>query len=220
MSEHWILIVVWIKIDDEWILIFYWICLTHWHIFVKEAAANGLNFLPVSVCTVGERHLYPLVDKATGVRVPDVIHGEAAGGEGGARQGIDLIANVRKKKSERGKKEVMQCLRQFHSAGCVNQKKPGIFNLRDFDHHREITNQTTFDGGTDAQCIGRLLAADPTCFPNTRSVVRDRAHAIRTNLKAPLASDPDLNRIKLQLLEKRIPWRSSFNTTLARKMYT
>ena len=81
MSEHYILIVVWIKIDDEWILIYYWICLTHWHIFVKGAAAIGLNFLPVSVCTVGERHLYPLVDKVTGVRVPDVIHGEAAGGD-------------------------------------------------------------------------------------------------------------------------------------------
>ena len=105
-------------------------------------------------------------------------------------------------KSERGKKEVMQCLRQFHSAGCVNQKKPGIFNLRDFDHHREITNQTTFDGGTDEQYIGRLLAVDPTCLPNTRGVVRDRAHAIRTNLKAPLGSDPDLARIKHQLLEK------------------
>mmetsp|Transcript_7277 Transcript_7277/g.22717 ORF Transcript_7277/g.22717 Transcript_7277/m.22717 type:complete len:907 (+) Transcript_7277:186-2906(+) len=81
MSEHYILIVVWIKIDDEWILIFYWICLTHWHIFVKDAAAIGLNFLPVSVCTVGERHLYPLIDKVTGVRVPDVIHSEAAGGD-------------------------------------------------------------------------------------------------------------------------------------------
>ena len=81
MSEHWILIVVWIKIDDEWILIFYWICLTHWHIFVKDAAAIGLNFLPVSVCTVGERHVFPLVDKVTGVRVPDAVHSEAAGGD-------------------------------------------------------------------------------------------------------------------------------------------
>ena len=57
---------------------------------------------------------------------------------------------------------------------------PGsAFNVRDFDHHREIIFQTAFDGGTDAQCEGRLLAADPACFPNTRSVVRDRAHAIR-----------------------------------------
>lgn len=154
---------------------------------------------------------------------PDVsagAPGDAAGGEDGARQGIDPIAEVRRKKSERGKDEVMQQLRQFHSAGCIDKRRVGIFNVRDFDHHREITGQTTFDGGTDAQCIGRLLAADPTCFPNTRSVVRDRAHAIRTNLKAPLASDPNLNRIKLQLMEKRTPWRSSFNTTLARKRYT
>ena len=78
----------------------------------------------------------------------------------------------------------------------------GIFNVRDFDHHREIIFQTAFDGGTDAQCEGRLLAIDPACFPNTRSVVRDRAHAIRTNVKSPLASDPNLNRIKLQLIEK------------------
>ena len=96
----------------------------------------------------------------------------------------------------------------------------GIFNVRDFDHNREIIFQTAFDGGTDAQCEGRLLAIDPACFPNTRSVVRDRAHAIRTNLKSPLASDPNMNRIKLQLIEKRTPLRSSFNTTLARKMYT
>ena len=81
MSEHWILIVVWIKIDDEWILIFYWICLTHWHIFVKGAAAIGLNFLPVSAFTVGERHVFPLVDKVTGARVPDVVRSEAAGGD-------------------------------------------------------------------------------------------------------------------------------------------
>ena len=97
MSEHYILIVVWIKIDDEWILIFYWICLTHWHIFVKDAAANGLNFLPVSVCTVGERHLYPLIDKVTGVRVPDVIHSEAAGGDAapaGGGSGALLIVPV------------------------------------------------------------------------------------------------------------------------------
>jgi hypothetical protein len=97
----------------------------------------------------------------------------------------------------------MQQLRQFHSAGCIDKRRVGIFNVRDFDHHREIIRQTTFDGGTDAQLIGRLLAADPTCFPNTRSVVRDRAHAIRTNLKAPLASDPNLNRIKLQLMGKK-----------------
>ena len=90
----------------------------------------------------------------------------------------------------------MHCLREFHSTGCVNKQTPGIFNLSDFDHNREIIRQTTFDGGTDAQCVGRLLAGDPTSFSNTRGVVRDRAHAIRTNLKAPLASDPDLNRIK------------------------
>ena len=79
MSQHWILIVVWLKIDDEWILIFYWICFTHWHIFVEGAAANGLNFVPVSAFTVGERPVYPLIDKVTGVRVPDVVHREASG---------------------------------------------------------------------------------------------------------------------------------------------
>ena len=81
MSHHWVLVVVWVKIDSKWVLIYFWICLTHWHIFVEAAAANGVNFLPVSALTVGERPVYPLTDKVTGVRVPDAVHCEAAGGK-------------------------------------------------------------------------------------------------------------------------------------------
>ena len=81
MSHHWVLVVVWVKIDSKWVLIYFWICLTHWHIFVEAAAANGVNFLPVSALTVGERPVYPLIDKVTGVRVPDAVHSEAAGGD-------------------------------------------------------------------------------------------------------------------------------------------
>mmetsp|Transcript_8530 Transcript_8530/g.24232 ORF Transcript_8530/g.24232 Transcript_8530/m.24232 type:complete len:949 (+) Transcript_8530:1308-4154(+) len=81
MSHHWVLVVVWVKIDSKWVLIYFWICLSHWHIFVEAAAANGVNFLPVSAFTVGERHVYPLTDKVTGVRVPDAVRCEAAGGK-------------------------------------------------------------------------------------------------------------------------------------------
>ena len=81
MSHHWVLVVVWVKIDNKWVLIYFWICLTHWHIWVEAAAANGVNFLPVSAFTVGEHPVYPLTDKVTGVRVPDAVHCEAAGGK-------------------------------------------------------------------------------------------------------------------------------------------
>ena len=39
--------------------------------------------------------------------------GEAAGGEGGARQGIDLIANVRKKKANAGRKRLCNACGNF-----------------------------------------------------------------------------------------------------------
>ena len=96
----------------------------------------------------------------------------------------------------------MANLCQFHSHGHVDKHTPGTFCLRDFDHHREIVNQTTWDGASEVQRIGRLLAADPSCLPNTRNVGRDRAHAIRTNLRTPLGSDERMARIRYQLLDK------------------
>ena len=45
----------------------------------------------------------------------------------------------------------MNCLRAFHSEGVVNKHTPGKFNLREFDHHRQLIRKTTFDGAADAQ---------------------------------------------------------------------
>ena len=96
----------------------------------------------------------------------------------------------------------MNCLRAFHSEGVVNKHTPGKFILREFDHHRQIIRTTTFDGAADAQLTGRMLANDPSCLPRTLNVGRDRAHAVRTNLRTPLGSDPEMQRIRWQLIDK------------------
>ena len=97
----------------------------------------------------------------------------------------------------------MKCLRTFHSEGAVDKHTPGRFNLLRYDHHRSIVRKTTFDGATEAQLTGRKLAADPAGLPQTLSVGRDRAHAVRTNLRAPLESDPEMKRIRHELFDKR-----------------
>ena len=96
----------------------------------------------------------------------------------------------------------MKCLREFHSEGCIDKHNPGKLVLSDFNHYGEIINQTAFDGASEAPLVGRLLAGDDDCLPNTRGIVRDRAHAIRTNLNNLLASDDELSRINWQLMEK------------------
>ena len=96
----------------------------------------------------------------------------------------------------------MQCIREFHSKGRVNKATPGRFTLLDFDHHRMVIHGLSFDGAAEPQLTGRKLAQDPSCTPNVRSVIRDRAHAVRTNLRSPLDSDTDMKRIRHQLLHK------------------
>ena len=110
---------------------------------------------------------------------------------------------ARAKKSDRSKSEIMECLRQFHSVGRQGSKYAGIFDLRAFDHHRDIIRLCAFDGASEAQLTGRKLAGDPACLPSMRCVARDRAHAVRTNLKAPLRADPEMVRIWEQLMNKK-----------------
>jgi len=133
----------------------------------------------------------------TGFDVSAGPPGVSAGGPS-----VDVVDASRSKKSDKAKEQMMNCIRTFHSEGAVDKATPGRFNLRDFDHHRSITRALIFDGAADAQLTGRKLAADPQCFPNTREVVRDRAHAVRTNVRAPLTSDPELKRIRHELLNK------------------
>ena len=53
------------------------------------------------------------------------------------------------------------------------------------------------------QLAGRLLAEDPSALPHVLDVGRDRAHAVRTNLRAPLKSDAEVSRIRHELFDKK-----------------
>ena len=108
-----------------------------------------------------------------------------------AAQGMDAVDLARQRKSDRSKVEVMDCIRRFCSPG-----RPGTFNLDLFDHLRSIIVQLTFDGAAEAQRAGRLLAEDPGCLSRVQTVVRDRAHAVRSNLRAPLASGDEMKKGK------------------------
>ena len=114
-----------------------------------------------------------------------------------AAQGEDAVDLARRRKSDRSKLEIMDCIRRFCSPG-----QPGRFDDNLFEHLRSIIVQLTFDGASEAQRAGRLLALDPECLPKVQTVVRDRAHAVRTNLRAPLASDDEMKRIRHAFLDK------------------
>ena len=129
--------------------------------------------------------------------------GAASAAPGVSAGAADAVDKVREQKSNRCKEDVMTCLRQFHSARHQANKNAGIFDKRAFDHHRSIVRLCTLDGASDAQLTGRKLAADPRCLPNVRCVARDRAHACRANIKAPLNADPEMVRIRDQLISKK-----------------
>lgn len=81
MSDHWILVVVWIEIDDEWIMIFIWICLAFYHQFAEAMARHKMRWVPVSAFTIGTRHAFPMTNKVLGVEAPEAVRREAAGGK-------------------------------------------------------------------------------------------------------------------------------------------
>ena len=70
----------------------------------------------------------------------------------------DMVDLVREKKSDRAKKEIMSCMREFHSSGCVDKATPGNVSFSGYERFRHIVRQTSFDGGKDVQLSGRKLA--------------------------------------------------------------
>ena len=173
------------------------------------ASKNVISFMAASATAEviqTRMGLIGIVDESV---VPSAAPGVSAGAaatlgvSAGAAAGVaDSVDMVREMKSTRSKGEIMACLREFHSIGCRDRNKHrGIFNLSSFNHHRSIIRLCTFDGASEAQLTGRKLAADG--LPNVRCVARDRAHAVRTNLRAPLRSDKELNRIRKELLDKK-----------------
>ena len=71
----------------------------------------------------------------------------------------DMVDLVREKKSDRAKKEIMSCMREFHSSGCVDKATPGNFSFSGYERFRHIVRQTPFDKGkgrpTDGEEAGR-----------------------------------------------------------------
>lgn len=169
-------------------------------------AKNVISF--VATCATDEvietrEGLVGIVDEVKLAGASDGVSGvSGVSADAPVAPAADMVDLVREKKSDRAKKEIMSCMREFHSSGCVDKATPGNFSFSGYERFRHIVRQTSFDGGKDVQLTGRKLAGDAEGLPSTRNITRDRAHAVRTNLRTPLAADERMKQIRWQLFDK------------------
>mmetsp|Transcript_8729 Transcript_8729/g.28510 ORF Transcript_8729/g.28510 Transcript_8729/m.28510 type:complete len:262 (+) Transcript_8729:53-838(+) len=78
MSDYYIVVIVYILIDDVWYVFYIFVCIYFWGAWVRRAREANVKFIILSALNVGPLAYMPVIDEALGVTAPDEIVKEAA----------------------------------------------------------------------------------------------------------------------------------------------
>ncbi|KAH8046913.1 hypothetical protein JL722_13408 [Aureococcus anophagefferens] len=78
MSDYYIIVIVYILIDDVWYVFYIFVCIYYWGDWVRRAREANVKFIILSALNVGPLAYMPVIDEALGVTAPDEIVKEAA----------------------------------------------------------------------------------------------------------------------------------------------
>ncbi|EGB03093.1 hypothetical protein AURANDRAFT_68305, partial [Aureococcus anophagefferens] len=78
MSDYYIIVIVFILINDVWYVFYIFVCIYLWGDWVRRARKAKVKFIILSALNVGPLAYMPVIDEALGVTAPDEIVKEAA----------------------------------------------------------------------------------------------------------------------------------------------